>query len=775
MRMSLTVPALLAALVTAAPAGAADLLDTTLRADAAKARDCRVAHGATAAGVALTRVTAPADGYLSVALTAARGDWDVSAFDAKGRLVAGSAAYGSRELAQGFVRRGDELTVQACRRSGRAGTAAVTANLVAVDLGKTRRPIKLVEVATPTRDHVNRLANLGLDLTEHGDATTRSAVIYSAAEENLLRAAGLDFTVDIADLAAASRADRASEQAWAQSVQASVLPSGRTGYRRLVDFENEMKALVAAYPDLVKPITLPNESLEGRPVQGIEITPNVAAQDGKPVFLMTGVHHAREWPSAENPFEFAIELIRGYGSDERITSLLDRARVIVVPVVNVDGYNLSREAPDDGTLYEYKRKNCRMTPDPAAHPTGACAQMPEASGTGAGVDPNRNYGGDWGGPGASTLYADATYRGTGPFSEPEIDNVRKLISSRQVTTFITNHTQGSLILRPPGIAAFGTTIDEADYKALGDAMALHNKYTSQYSWQLYDTSGTAEAWSYYATGGYGFTFEIHTGNFHQAYQQAVVKEYEGPTARTGKGGNREAYFTALKSTVDTGRHSVLAGTAPAGTKLTLRKAFTTYTSRVQPLAPVAPWGEPLAVADVLTSTMTVPASGAFEWHTNPSTRPDVYGGRLPSGPTTPDITYTVPAGAENLRELTVVEGQDNAAIKVRADWPTQQAEDWSMELLRKEADGKLTVMARSAIGNRSFEEVESVHAGPGTYVVKLVPTRGRVASPTVTIDFVAPQPPEAWTLECEAPGQAKQTTEVVVGRGERAELGALCG
>src|SRR3712207_7910489 len=48
-----------------------------------------------------------------------------------------------------------------------------------------------------------------------------------------------------------------------------------------------------------------------------------------------------------------------------------------------------------------------------------------------------------------------------------VENVRRLISSRQVTTFITNHTQGSLILRPPGIRAFGPTIDEPMYKDLG--------------------------------------------------------------------------------------------------------------------------------------------------------------------------------------------------------------------------------------------------------------------------------------------------------------------
>jgi murein tripeptide amidase MpaA len=79
-------------------------------------------------------------------------------------------------------------------------------------------------------------------------------------------------------------------------------------------------------------------------VHGIEIAADVQRNDGRPVFLNMGVHHAREWPSVEIPMEFANDLIKNFGKDPRITDLLQRTRVIVVPVVNVDGYNLSRES-----------------------------------------------------------------------------------------------------------------------------------------------------------------------------------------------------------------------------------------------------------------------------------------------------------------------------------------------------------------------------------------------------------------------------------------------
>ena len=71
------------------------------------------------------------------------------------------------------------------------------------------------------------------------------------------------------------------------------------------------------------------------------------------------------------------------------------------------------------------------------------------------MDPNRNYGGFWGGPGASTDPLRRTSAATGPFSEPETQNIRWLHSERQITNLITNHTYSNLLLRPPGVVDAG--------------------------------------------------------------------------------------------------------------------------------------------------------------------------------------------------------------------------------------------------------------------------------------------------------------------------------
>ena len=79
------------------------------------------------------------------------------------------------------------------------------------------------------------------------------------------------------------------------------------------------------------------------------------------------------------------------------------------------------------------------------------------------------------------------------------------------------------MLRPPGIAAQGTTLDEPIYKALGDTMAAENGYANQYGYELYDTTGTTEDWSYWSTGGLGFTFEIGDLGFHPPFAETVAE------------------------------------------------------------------------------------------------------------------------------------------------------------------------------------------------------------------------------------------------------------
>jgi hypothetical protein len=221
-----------------------------------------------------------------------------------------------------------------------------------------------------------------------------------------------------------------------------------------------------------------------------------------------------------------------------------------------------------------------------------------------------------------------SYRGTGPWSEPETQAVHEWSQLHNITTLITVHNVAALVLRPPGTKESGLAPDEPELKRVGDAMAAATGYTSQFGYQLYDTSGTTEDWNYAAAGTFGFTIEMgpKDGEFHMPYEQGVVGQWDGM---------REALLIAAEDASNPAHHSVIAGRAPAGRTLRLRKEFTTATKETCSMAITgqpfntgveACVGETLAaqqVPDKLDYTTTVPASGFFEWHVTPSTRPFV--------------------------------------------------------------------------------------------------------------------------------------------------------
>ena len=763
------------------------------------------------AGVAKTRFLMPVAGWVTARLTAANGDWDLAIIDpADGRVVAGSASRGAGEIASGLAIQGSNLVVQACRRSGSASTANLTIMPTAVDTSGVQQA-KMVRVSTPSLARKNELQRLGLDLTEHGGPGFVEAVLYGAADAAKLVDNNFAYTTEVPDMAVQARKDRAADVKFAAAYPNTELPSGRNSYRRLFDYSEDMKRLAREHPDLVRPITLNNQTYEGRTVEGIEIATNPNARDGRPVFLQMGAHHAREWPSAEHAMEWAYELVLGYrNGDARVRDLVTSTRTIIVPVVNVDGFNVSREAGElfqhaaghatdidgDGAISdpefilagatnpnEYRRKNCRLFGDPEA---GNCLAGVDTGVVGHGVDPNRNYGAFWGGAGSSGVAPTQTYRGPAPFSEPETQNVRELISSRQVTTVITNHTFSGLVLRPPGVASQGTTVDEPIYKALGDAMAAENGYASQFGYQLYDTDGTMEDWSYNATGGLGFTFEIGLLGFHPPFEE-VVKEWNGTTpAANGGGGNREAYYIAQQNTADTTKHSVLAGRAPANAILRLTKTFDMPTSV-----------EGLTFSDTLNSTIQVGSDGRYEWHVNPSTRPLIAkgsSGREPTGDPSPPQQFasngpgsTTPcADFENPPEgcyedhlITIPSGAgiDNAKATFRIEFTP--ASDWDMKVYEADANGNATGEPVASSGNgatngaTAFEQA-TVLDPAGSYVVRVI--NWAAADPwTGTVTFAGPDPfqapEETWTLSCETPeGVTRSARQVFVARGERRTL-----
>jgi hypothetical protein len=784
-----------AALLTATPARAVPA--SQLSADVSVPRSCFTGPLGRVRGADATETVAPAAGLVRARLSGG-GDWDVAVYDkGSGAVVAGSAGLRTNELAEGYVTQGQRLVVQGCRYAGGVRSAALAVEFLPAPVGAAAAdgPVQVVDVATPERADKRRLTSLGLDLTEHGTARSVQVVVHGARDAKRLRDAGFTYTVRIPDLAARVEANRRADERYDAATTRSALPSGRTAYRRLFDYELETKQLARRYPELVRTFVLPHRTVEGRDVAGLEIAVDAArTADGKPIFLNMGLHHAREWPSAEHSMEWAYDLLTNYGRQSRTTGLVRASRNIVVPVVNPDGFVVSRESAPLGDFsrfdYEMKRKNCNPADSPPEARGGVCASNP--AGRLRGTDLNRNYGGFWGGPGASPIWSSDIYRGSAPFSEPEVRNIRALISRRQVTNLITNHTFSNLVLRPPSVAETRPPLDEPVLAALGGRMAAHNGYANIPAYQLYDTTGSTEDWSFWNTGGLGFTFEIGPTEFHPPFATGVVAEYLGtaPAEGAGNGGNREAYYEMLRATVDPAMHATLTGRAPEGWTLRVHKEFVTPTSPV--LRPDGSTGQPILYTDVLDSTYR-PTGTRFRWAVNPSTRPYVAGrlGRDPVALPQAQITLANPSGVPAENQGDPVAGPhesvpftvggppavDNGKLTVHVEW-ADPAADWDLYVVNAEGQ----VVTQSAQGDTTREDAIMLDPPPGEYTAVLVNYSGGAAADWTggAVTFASPLPTvrgpkESWMFSCLTPsGQVRATREVVVDRGQTVDLGNAC-
>ncbi|MFT5564210.1 MAG: hypothetical protein ACI970_000936 [Myxococcota bacterium] len=715
---------------------------------------------------------------------------------------------------------------------------SVQANIIsAADLGLDFAP-QLVTVTVDDAAQRTQLSGLGLDLTEHAGHDYVEVVLHTAAEAARLTAAGFRYDVRIADMIARESERGLIDAAFAKAVAVTDLPSGNNSYRVLGDFESEIDQLTDDNSAIAKRISI-GSSVEGRDLIGIEIGVDVQApEDGRPVFFMLGVHHAREWPSAELPMEFAHDLINKFNDgDARVIDLLSRGRAIIVPVSNPDGYDASRSSGElvdlnrlgsDGNVgtavilgtpgNAYKRKNCRYL-NGQTQPAGTCVLVPSQGGLGFGTDLNRNYGGLWGGPGASADNSSATYRGPAPFSEPETQAIRSLISTRQVTTLITNHTFSNLLLRPVGVnpnaispdgnpVGFApdecfTSADGSDdgMQALGERMSAQNGYSNQFGWELYDTTGTTEDYSYNATGGYGYTFEIGPDEFHPPFEN-VVNEYTGnnPAAEgvtpenasdlttgaadscggtaqdhtTVGGGNGESYLLAFENAVNAATHSVISGTAPAGATLTLER------SGVFPL-----WDGTL-FGDSVGTSMVVGDDGSFDWHVNPSTRPFVASRKAPVlGPAidSANVSGVVAPLTTGTQTFEVTEAVDLLAVTVQTTVPVdgQVVSYNQFQLSLADANGTEVATAKEfgPINSIAWTGVNGAGVEPGIYTITVSNALGslayelQMASKNVLSD-ATPRRFESWTLTCiTADGIAGQVG-VEVDRGAAVELGDVC-
>ncbi len=243
-----------------------------------------------------------------------------------------------------------------------------------------------------------------------------------------------------------------------------------TAYHTWEEVNAEMDSIEALYPGICRVDSI-GDTWEGRTIYGIKVSDNVGTAEDEPRVLYCGMHHAREVITSEIPLYILFHLVDNYGSDPRITYLVDNREFYIIPMVNPDGREYVQHVGD-------WRKNRRDNGD----------------GT-WGVDLNRNYGYEWGydDGGSSPDPGNETYRGPYGFSEPETQAIKNLGEAVQFSTGISYHSSGDLIIYPWGYDY--VVNDEADvFQGIADSMATFNNYFAGPITALYPANGGTDDW-----------------------------------------------------------------------------------------------------------------------------------------------------------------------------------------------------------------------------------------------------------------------------------------
>ncbi len=328
------------------------------------------------------------------------------------------------------------------------------------------------------------LGRLGLAVDHVGGAPGRWAdMTVSGRELALLDARGVQYTVLVDDWASEyARRLRADLQS-AKPVVSPVVhfhQGSMGGHLTFGEVTAELDSMHVHYPDLITARDSIGETIEHRPLWAVKISRNAAVTEDEPRAFYNALIHAREPEGMMQLIYFMWYLLERYGTDPEVTSLLDTRELWFLPVVNPDGYVYNeKQQPGGGGMW---RKNRRHNGDGSY-----------------GIDLNRNFGFGWGWDdnGSSPSPPSETYRGTAPFSEPEIQAVRDFCNGKGFAVTLNYHTYGDLLIYPWGYID-SETKDSLIYRRMGDDMTSGNHYTYGTDGQTvgYITNGSSDDWMY---------------------------------------------------------------------------------------------------------------------------------------------------------------------------------------------------------------------------------------------------------------------------------------
>jgi hypothetical protein len=267
-------------------------------------------------------------------------------------------------------------------------------------------------------------------------------------------------------------------------------------YHTYATLNREIDSLQRAFPGLIRVFTIGETTAGKTPIRAVKLSRNVGKDDDRPTLLFDGCHHSNEILGAEICLAILRTFTRDDGKDPEITGWLNRFQIYVVPVLNVDGYQVVTSGADPRW-----RKNRRDTDG------NGVLEITD------GVDINRNYDFNWAHGGSSDPQS-GRYRGAYPFSESENQALASLARAKRFLASITYHSQGEVIYYPwtwGGRKAPDDSLLTSIARDIAGSIRTLKKDTTYGAEYGAGLVGQSYPWLYGALGTFDFVIETGRG------------------------------------------------------------------------------------------------------------------------------------------------------------------------------------------------------------------------------------------------------------------------
>jgi hypothetical protein len=180
-------------------------------------------------------------------------------------------------------------------------------------------PVAVIEVPLPDRQALDELTRQGYNIT---NLAGNLATIYATPEElERLKEKGYDY-----------------RQIGSQPAPPEVLPKAAQ-YHDYSSVTSELQDYADTYPAICRLFSL-GQSVQGRELWALLITDDPNNEEDEPEFKYVSTMHGDEPLGTEMCLYFIDLLLTEYGTDTRITDLVDSTAIWVVPLMNPDGLEL---------------------------------------------------------------------------------------------------------------------------------------------------------------------------------------------------------------------------------------------------------------------------------------------------------------------------------------------------------------------------------------------------------------------------------------------------